>query len=47
MNFQFLNELGMDKTTKRIKVRIAKVWKGINPAQPEKMLSLEFIAVDT
>ena len=46
MNFQFLNDLKVDKQTKKIKVRIAKLWKGINPAEPNKLLSLKFVVVD-
>ena len=47
MNFWFLNELTMDKGNKKFKFRIVRIWKGINPAQPDKLLSLEFIAADS
>ena len=36
----------MDKHIKKIKVRITRLWKGINPAEPNKLLSLKFVVVD-
>ena len=46
-DFQFLNNLSMDNGDKKLKFRIARIWKGINRAQLDKLLSLEFIAVDS
>ena len=46
MTYQLLSELEIGKPIKKIKVRIARLWKGINHAQSDKLLNLEFIVVD-
>lgn len=46
MAYQFLNEIELDKPTKKVNVRITRLWRAVNPTEPDKLISLDFLATD-